>query len=128
TLVCRALIRHPRRRGSPGAFSSWIPACAGGMACDQLRIRHTGLGRSVVLPEVHAAIEARDLLGIAVERQRRALEELADAALARLAPARVIDVRVHVRIEAVLVRRGLLPRVHRLALDEADLHDRLGAL
>ena len=49
---------------------------------------------------------ARDLLGVAVEGQRRAARELADAALGRLAPARVVDRGIHVGVEAVLVGRG----------------------
>src|SRR5690349_6717094 len=58
-------------------------------------------GRSVVLLQVHPGVERRDLIAVAVEHDGRPAEELADTALARLRPARVIDGRVHVRVEAV---------------------------
>ena len=60
--------------------------------------------------------------------QRLAPAGLADALLGRLAPARVIVLRVDVRVEPVLVRRVLVPRRRRLLVDERDLHDRLDAL
>src|SRR5262245_55255598 len=72
---------------------------------------------SVVSPEVHAGVEARDLVGVAVEHERLAREELADSPLLRLTPARVIDGRIHIGVEAVLVRVVLLPRIQRLFLD-----------
>src|ERR1700681_1029447 len=78
--------------------------------------------------QVHARVEAGHLLAVAVEHQRLAPEELADAALGRLAPARVVHRRVDIRIEAVLVGRLVLPGAHRLLLDEADLRDRLDVL
>src|SRR5438105_7014010 len=83
---------------------------------------------SVVLSKVHAGIQARDLIAVAVEHERLAHQELADAALGRLAPARMIDRRIHARVEAVLVRRLVLPRVQRLLLDELHLHDRFDVL
>src|SRR6188472_1541699 len=83
---------------------------------------------SVVLLQIQTGIEALDLFGVAVEHQSLALEELADSTLARLAPAGMVHVRVHVRIEPVLLRRRQLPAVHRLSFGEPDLHDRLGAL
>jgi hypothetical protein len=54
--------------------------------------------------------------------------ELADAALARLRPARVVDGGVHVGVEAVLVGRRVVPRRARLPVGEADLDDALHAL
>src|SRR5258706_10591505 len=90
-------------------------------------VRSDSLTSEVPL-EVHARVEARHLVTVAVEHQRLATEELADAALGRLAPARVVHRRVHVRIEAILVGRLVLPGVHRLLLDEADLRDRLDVL
>ena len=61
--------------------------------------------------QIHASIETRNLVGIAVERQRRVAlgEEAAfpDLALGFLGPARMIDFRIHVRVEAVFV--GVLP-------------------
>src|SRR5262245_31842926 len=58
--------------------------------------------RLVVLLQVHARVESLDLFGVAVEHQRLALEEFADATLHRLTPSRVIDARVHVRVEPIL--------------------------
>src|SRR5580765_57719 len=82
----------------------------------------------VVLFQIESRVETLDLLGVAVEHQRLALEELADAAFARLAPARVIDVRIDVRVEAVFLRRRVLPGVERLPLGEPDPDDRLRPL
>src|SRR5437899_1125655 len=48
--------------------------------------------------------------------------------LASLAPAGMIDLRVDVGVEAVLVGRCHVPGGARLATGEADLHDRLDAL
>src|SRR5688572_21115962 len=74
-----------------------------------------GTARSEVRTEIHPGVEARDLLGIAVERQRLASAALADPALGCLAPPRMRMVGVHVRVEAVLggrvpapARRGFL--------------------
>src|SRR5262249_59502457 len=61
----------------------------------------------------------------AVERRSPPLQELADPPLGGVAPPRVIDRRIHVRVKAVLVWRLTLPRVDRLFCDELDLHDRL---
>src|SRR5207244_3206409 len=70
----------------------------------------------------------RDLVRIAIEHQRWPPAEVADAPLGRLAPAGVVDGRVHVRVEAVFVGCRLLPGRLRALGDEADPHDRLGAL
>src|SRR5207342_2956767 len=72
--------------------------------------------------------EARHLIAIAIEHQRLAAQELADAAFGRLAPARMVDRRVDVRIEAVFLRRRFLPGIERLLLREPDLDDRLDVL
>src|SRR5205807_4773520 len=82
----------------------------------------------VVLPEVHAGVEVPHLVGVAVERERGTAPELADPPLGRLAPARVADRGVDVRVEAVLLWRGLVPRGWRLLTREPDPHDRLRAL
>src|SRR6185436_18875480 len=82
----------------------------------------------VELPEVHSGIERRNLVAVAVEHQRLAPEELAEAALAALRPARMIDLRIDVRVEAVLRGLLLLPRVERLVFNERHPHDRLDAL
>src|SRR5207245_6184290 len=99
-----------------------------GLEPSALRNPQSAMSLSVVLSEVHAGVQARDLVAVAVEHQRLAHQEFADAALGRLAPARMIDRRVHVRVEAVLVRRLFLPRVQGLLLDELHLHDRLDVL
>src|SRR5215218_3895905 len=83
---------------------------------------------SVVLPQIHPCVHRRDLVAIPVEFERRPLQELADPALLRLAPARVIDLRVHIRVEAVLPGLRLLPGRTRLALDETNADDGLDAL
>src|SRR5689334_15157814 len=66
---------------------------------------------SEILAKVHALVERRDLILVPVEHHRRPIPELAQPPLAGLAPSRVIDHRVHVRVEPVLVRRHHLPRV-----------------
>src|ERR1044071_5456846 len=64
---------------------------------------------SEVLRQIHPGVKACHLAGVAVERQRLAASELADAALLGLAPARVIDRGIDVGIEAVLARRIAVP-------------------
>src|SRR6266571_1062306 len=82
----------------------------------------------VISLQIHPAIHAGHLITVAVEHQRLAPQELADAAFGRLRPARMVDGRVHVRVEAVLLRRRFLPSIERLLLDELDLDDRLDVL
>src|SRR4029434_6775016 len=82
----------------------------------------------VVLLQVHARVERRDLIAVAVERQGLPAAELADAPLGGLAPARVVHRGIHVRVEAVLRGRGLLPCRLRLLAHEADPYDALRAL
>src|SRR5262245_34970775 len=83
---------------------------------------------SVVRLEVQTTVEARDLVAVAVEHERRPAPgeqaTLADAPLRRLAPARMVHLRVHVGIEAVLAGVGGLPGDGWLILDQADAHDR----
>ena len=82
----------------------------------------------VILLEIHPRVEAGHLIAVAVEHQRLAAQELADPAFGGLGPARMVDRRVHVRVEAVFLRRRFLPRVERLLLGELDLDDRLDVL
>ena len=49
-------------------------------------------------------IQLRDLFGIAIEHERLAALEFADAPLAGLGPARMIDLRVDIGVETVFVR------------------------
>src|SRR5688500_19255469 len=83
---------------------------------------------SEVLAQVHPRIEGGHLVGVSVEHQGLAPEQLADPPFGGLAPAGMIHRRVHVGVEAVLVGRTELPGVHRLGFPEADLDDRLSAL
>src|SRR5690242_9421543 len=89
---------------------------------------------SEVPAQVHAGVETRDLITVTVERQRRRavaehVEALAgDAAFGLLAPARVVDGGIHVRVKTIFVRGEFVPRRLRLRLDEFDPDDRFGAL
>src|SRR5690606_18458498 len=62
-----------------------------------------------VLAQIHPRVQVRDLVRVAVEHEHLAAAELADAALALLAPARVVHLWVDVGVEPVLVRRRLHP-------------------
>src|SRR5260370_30703373 len=65
----------------------------------------------VILEQIHAGVEAGDLIGVAVEHQGfMGFEEFGEAALASLAPAGMIDFGIHVGIEAVLLRGLHIPR------------------
>src|SRR5690606_10376622 len=67
---------------------------------------------SVVLREVLPRIERSDKLAVAVELESRvaaAKEPLADPAFRGLAPARMVDLRIHVRIEAIFARLHHVP-------------------
>src|SRR5271165_336604 len=68
----------------------------------------TGLASKILL-QVHARVEGCNLVAVTVVHQGRPLEELADAPLFGLAPAGMIDVGVHVGVEAVFVWGGLGP-------------------
>ena len=71
-----------------------------------------GAAGLVILAEVHAGVEAGDLVGVAVEglRGNGAGEGAGvDAALVGLGPAGVVDAGVDVRVEAVLAGRHLVP-------------------
>src|SRR5262245_49899541 len=78
--------------------------------------------------EVHPRVEARHLIGVAVEQERLAPAGLADPLLGGLAPPRVRVAGVDVREEAVLVRSRVVPRRRRLRRDQRDLDDRLDPL
>src|SRR6185437_6995337 len=93
--------------------------------------RHPGIclaSRSKIPPQVHSRVQVRHLIRVPVEHERFLTSKLADAALARLRPARMIHRRIDVRVEAIFVRRRDLPRVQRLFVDERDPRDRLDAL
>src|SRR5688572_31153246 len=82
-------------------------------------IRRRATAASEVAPEIHAGVEALNLVGISVEHFSAPVgDEARQPLLARLAPAWMVHGRVHVGVEPVLVARHGLPRVERLLLDE----------
>src|SRR5688572_33468080 len=83
---------------------------------------------SEILSQVQAGVQRPDLIGVAVEHEGLALEELPHPPLPSLTPARVVHLRVHIGVETVFARRRQIPGGHRLALGEPDLHQRLAAL
>src|SRR5229473_6529062 len=82
----------------------------------------------VELLQVHPRVHRRDLIAVPVEHEGLPATHLGNASLRRLAPARMVDLRVHVRIEAVLARRRLVPGGLGLVRGQANLHDGLAAL
>src|SRR5450756_139193 len=88
----------------------------------------TGRTTSEVLSEIHSRVHARHLVAVSVEHQCLALEELTEAPFRRLAPPRMVHLRVDVGIEAVLARALSLPGAHRLPVHEANAHDGLDSL
>src|SRR5688500_19193013 len=79
-------------------------------------------------PQIHPGVQARDLVRVTVEHQRSATAKLPDAALARLGPAWMIHLGIHVRVETILVRRSEIPRRRRLGLRELDSDERFDPL
>ncbi len=79
---------------------------------------------SKILPQIHVGVQMRDLFFVAVKYEGRLLagkESGADDSLALLTPARMIDVRVHVGVEPVLVRREVIPKRLWLLRHKLDL-------
>ena len=64
-----------------------------------------------------------DLVGVAVEHERFAADEIADAALGRLGPARMIGRRIHIGPEAVFGRDLRVPGRCGLVFGKRDAHD-----
>src|SRR5258708_4418211 len=83
---------------------------------------------SVVLAKIHARVQTGDLIAVAIELQGVAHRKFADSALFRLTPAGMVDVRIYVGIETVLLSRRLIPGGGRLFLDQPDTHYRLNTL
>src|SRR5688500_13122111 len=73
----------------------------------------TGGASHIQLFALKPAVELRDEFAIAVVQLRRHLLIAAENALARLAPARMRHVRVHIRPEAIFIAGQLLPEAHR---------------
>src|SRR6266550_2072898 len=92
------------------------------MICPKLTCppsRLTMLAPLEVLLEVQAGVHARHLIAVPVEHLGFVgPEECGKPALGPLTPAWMVDVWIHIRVEAVLVGRGCLPRVDRLLFDE----------
>src|SRR6266481_7723998 len=82
----------------------------------------------MVFLQIHSAVHASDLIAVAVEHNGRPHEDFAEAALLGLAPARMVDVGIDVRVETVLAGCIAIPRGGRLFFLEADFHQRLDAL
>src|ERR1700751_824759 len=83
---------------------------------------------SVVLLEIHSAVQTRHLLAVTVEHQSwLALlpDRSANHSLCLLAPAGMIDVGIHVRIKTVFVRRHVVTCRMWLFIDKFHFHDRL---
>src|SRR5262245_18596707 len=81
----------------------------------------------IILLLIHSPVEVRDLFAVTVEHQSLSPEEFTDAPFRGLAPARMVDFRVHIGIETVFLRLHHIPRRRRLFLDEADLDDGFNA-
>ena len=59
---------------------------------------------SIIRLQTHAFVEIRYLFTVAIERQRLASFQFANAAFGALGPAGMIDIRVDVGVKTVLVR------------------------
>ena len=57
----------------------------------------------IILLQIHTGIQRGNLFGIAVERQRLAFEKLANAPLAFLRPARVINLGIDIGVKPCLL-------------------------
>src|ERR687885_765850 len=97
-------------------------------ACSRPRMPPAPAPSSIELPQIHPGVERGDLR-ISIEQERLAARELADAPLLRLRPARVVHLRIHVGVEAVLDAAAVLvPGGGRLSLLQPDAYDALGGL
>src|SRR5580700_11099691 len=89
------------------------------------------LGTLKILLQIHAVVEAGNLVSVTVEHQRRlalAEDRRADAAFGLLAPTGMVDVRIHIGIEPIFPGRHIIPRSGRLVRREMYLYDRLRGL
>ena len=82
---------------------------------------------SVELFQVHTIVERCDFISVTVEHKSFVHENFTEAALGSLAPARVIDVRIHVGVETVFVWSLAIPRGGRFRRLQTDFHDGLDA-
>src|SRR6185369_119647 len=80
----------------------------------------------VVLLKIHTVVQAGYLI-VTVEHQRIALQKFSEPPFFCLAPARMVDMWIHIRIKTVLMGIRVIPRGRRLAFRKTNLHNRLGA-
>src|SRR5689334_22893922 len=73
-------------------------------------------------------VDSGDVVGVAVEQERRAALAGADVLLARLAPARMRHLRIDVGPEAVLAALQRFPEALRPLVGEAEAGDRFDRL
>src|ERR671911_352479 len=88
------------------------------------RVTTTG---SEVFAQVHPGVKRGDLVGVPVEHQRLAFEQLTDTPLAGLTPAGMVNIGIYIGVESVLIWSGDVPGRLRRGLAKANLHDRLAA-
>jgi len=108
--------QRPAQRNQAGDEQQWLVDQAIAPVDSE---RHA----SEVTTQIHALIQAGDLVGVTVEHQCLAPlgeEAIADVAFTGLAPARMIHLRIHVRVETIFIRRQHRPGVARLLLQEGD--------
>src|SRR5690349_20517374 len=79
-------------------------------------------------PALEPLVDAGDVVGVAVEQERRAALAGADVLLARLAPARMRHLRIDVGPEAVLGALQRFPETLWPLVGEAEARDRLDRL
>src|SRR5258708_14073389 len=86
---------------------------------------------SKIFPQIHPAVEAGHLRGVAIEGKGglpRAECTRADVPFAGLAPSRMVDGRIDVGKKTILIRRRARPGGARRALRQFDADDGLDAL
>src|SRR5450830_1132792 len=101
--------RSPQRCTDAWAIDEWLVSCPQPLA-------------------VHAFVNVGDEFAIAVEQQRRLALAGAYHFLARLAPARMVDLRIDVGPEAVFGRLQRFPHALRALVGKGKAHDRLDRL
>src|SRR5205085_5324992 len=89
---------------------------------------HPAARHLIVLLQIPAVIKTRHLVAITVEHQCGALTKFANAPFRRLAPARMVNVGIYVRVKTVLAGRCLVPCSRRLIVHKFNFDNRLDAL
>src|SRR5580658_6994914 len=80
----------------PTFFSVTTPGSRVGLTAH----RRSAPESSEILLQVHALVHIRHLIAVAVEHQRVPLKEFANTPLLGLAPARMVNIRIHVGVKA----------------------------